>query len=641
MKLKENLTTDLKSKMSTEFGKTGGGGTDRMMVQNGFINSLGENKDKNKKEQVIKRKIKKGVSDKIVGTPKLKTPIGKMYSSIGGESNESTGVGSAGGFEAVKPASNTVSNLQQVNTQEQVNTQVKPTPPKVISNKKPVGVQKPKLDTSNWEQSSLDSLNFYNKQNNYFNNIPKYEESGVYPHFPKPPLGIKQDYSNLKQKTLKNKDGVERHVGVYMNPKPVGVQKPIEQPPVVPTPVIPPPVAVPKVNTKFKIQKTKFGAPIQYQWNNTTKQYYPITGIPKDTPQSDITTIPFVNEMKKYGGWLDNYQKKGQVNINAPLFSVTKKEMDEMKQTSFKAPKLTMFSDKAPKPIKNNESIEDLMEGKNTPTNPSLWSRAKAAAKSKYKVYPSAYANGFAAKWYKKHGGGWKKKSSNESKEFNEASSPAQQAAIAINMKKKGIKPKNENVNEDLRNWFKEKWVDVSKKVDGKHPPCGRKDADGKAYPKCRPSKKVSSETPKVASSYDKDEKKAMTQQKRRAEKNNPKVGKDNKPTMTKFDNKKVETKEATGASSAGSYLTTAAWAKSTKKKDWRGKSKTQIPGGKFVQVKEKCKKFPYCNQGDIKSLNIFENETFKKVIKNISKKHGISENVIKSILSYEYYNNK
>ncbi len=30
---------------------------------------------------------------------------------------------------------------------------------------------------------------------------------------------------------------------------------------------------------------------------------------------------------------------------------------------------------------------------------------------------------------------------------------------------------------------------------------------------------------------------------------------------------------------------TTAAWAKSTSKKDWRGKSKTQIPGGKFVQV--------------------------------------------------------
>lgn len=97
-----------------------------------------------------------------------------------------------------------------------------------------------------------------------------------------------------------------------------------------------------------------------------------------------------------------------------------------------------------------------------------------------------------------------------------------------------------EVLKEDLRRWFKEKWVDVSKKVDGKHPPCGRKDADGKSYPKCRPSKKVSKETPKVASSYDKKEKKAMTAQKRRAEKKDPKIGKGNKPTMTKFDEQKV-----------------------------------------------------------------------------------------------------
>jgi hypothetical protein len=34
-------------------------------------------------------------------------------------------------------------------------------------------------------------------------------------------------------------------------------------------------------------------------------------------------------------------------------------------------------------------------------------------------------------------------------KEVDEASSPAQQAAIAINMKKKGIKPKNETIYED------------------------------------------------------------------------------------------------------------------------------------------------------------------------------------------------
>ena len=93
-----------------------------------------------------------------------------------------------------------------------------------------------------------------------------------------------------------------------------------------------------------------------------------------------------------------------------------------------------------------------------------------------------------------------------------------------------------EVLKEDLRRWFKEKWVDVSKKVDGKYPPCGRKDADGKSYPKCRPSKKVSKETPKITSSYSKKEKKLMTAQKRRAEKKNPKVGKGNKPTMTHFD---------------------------------------------------------------------------------------------------------
>jgi predicted RNA binding protein YcfA (HicA-like mRNA interferase family) len=53
------------------------------------------------------------------------------------------------------------------------------------------------------------------------------------------------------------------------------------------------------------------------------------------------------------------------------------------------------------------EEIEYLEE-KNVPTNPSLWSKAKSLARSKFDVYPSAYANGWAAKWYKSKGGGWK-----------------------------------------------------------------------------------------------------------------------------------------------------------------------------------------------------------------------------------------
>ena len=46
-------------------------------------------------------------------------------------------------------------------------------------------------------------------------------------------------------------------------------------------------------------------------------------------------------------------------------------------------------------------------KGKNKPSNPSLWAKAVAAAKRKYDVYPSAYANGYAARWYAKRGGTW------------------------------------------------------------------------------------------------------------------------------------------------------------------------------------------------------------------------------------------
>ena len=52
---------------------------------------------------------------------------------------------------------------------------------------------------------------------------------------------------------------------------------------------------------------------------------------------------------------------------------------------------------------------EEIDESKNCPTNPAKWAASKAAAKAKFDVYPSAYANGWAAKNYKAKGGGWKK----------------------------------------------------------------------------------------------------------------------------------------------------------------------------------------------------------------------------------------
>jgi hypothetical protein len=113
------------------------------------------------------------------------------------------------------------------------------------------------------------------------------------------------------------------------------------------------------------------------------------------------------------------------------------------------------------------------------------------------------------------------------------------------------------------------------------------------------------------------------------------------KPKMNakklKEETEKAETKEATGSGSVGGYSSPAMWAKSTKKKDWGPSRKTQVPGGKFVSVKKKCTKFPYCNQGDINALNISKNESVKEAIKNVAKQLNLSENVITTILEYEY----
>lgn len=56
-------------------------------------------------------------------------------------------------------------------------------------------------------------------------------------------------------------------------------------------------------------------------------------------------------------------------------------------------------------------------------------------------------------------------------------------------------------------------------------------------------------------------------------------------------------------------------------------------PGGKYVQVKEKCKTFPYCNQGDMNALHLFEKDYVMEAIKNISSKTNLSEDFIKNLI--------
>lgn len=74
--------------------------------------------------------------------------------------------------------------------------------------------------------------------------------------------------------------------------------------------------------------------------------------------------------------------------------------------------------------------------------------------------------------------------------------------------------------------------MDVSRKdKDGKHPPCGRSKAKkgSKGYPKCRPSVKVSSKTPKTSGSMSEGQKRAATKRKR-----SKKQGVGGKPTIVK-----------------------------------------------------------------------------------------------------------
>ena len=62
-----------------------------------------------------------------------------------------------------------------------------------------------------------------------------------------------------------------------------------------------------------------------------------------------------------------------------------------------------------------------------------------------------------------------------------------------------------------LKRWFKEDWKDVKT---GK--PCGRKEGESRGTPYCRPSKRVSSKTPKTSGEIAKAEKSKRIAQKKR-----------------------------------------------------------------------------------------------------------------------------
>jgi hypothetical protein len=85
------------------------------------------------------------------------------------------------------------------------------------------------------------------------------------------------------------------------------------------------------------------------------------------------------------------------------------------KDSSGQGKKPIYVSTKPKNETMNIEEKLNLFLEKNCPTDPAKWSASKSAAKSKFDVYPSAYANGWAAKNYKGKGGGWKKCNEGES----------------------------------------------------------------------------------------------------------------------------------------------------------------------------------------------------------------------------------
>ena len=131
-------------------------------------------------------------------------------------------------------------------------------------------------------------------------------------------------------------------------------------------------------------------------------------------------------------------------------------------------------------------------------------------------------------------------------KKVDEAANPAQQAAIAIDMKKKGKKPKN-MTEEGLRAWFGKSsgttksgrkvkgWVQVGGKYDGK--PCARQPGQ-KTTPKCVSSSKRRSMSDK--------ERDSAARRKRAADPNQPQKSGAAAPTMVSTDPKRKMKEEFT-----------------------------------------------------------------------------------------------
>jgi hypothetical protein len=103
--------------------------------------------------------------------------------------------------------------------------------------------------------------------------------------------------------------------------------------------------------------------------------------------------------------------------------------------------------------------------GKSSPSDPELYAEVKREAALRFNK-PSAYRSGWIVKTYKERG---------------------------------GLYEGDGRARGGLWRWFREKWVDLTRpQPGGGYAPCGRPSSrsDAQSYPTCRPTVRVSDETP-------------------------------------------------------------------------------------------------------------------------------------------------
>lgn len=114
----------------------------------------------------------------------------------------------------------------------------------------------------------------------------------------------------------------------------------------------------------------------------------------------------------------------------------------------------------------------------------------------------------------------------------------------------------------------------------------------------------------------------------------------DDEEAKSEYKRMEGEFKEATDSSSVGPYdansFENINMRGNTTKGRGRSWKQTQIPGGSYVDINEKCKKFPYCNQGNtgaVKYRKTKKKSPMQEAIENVSLRTGLSVSEIKNLI--------